>query len=157
MGLARADRDLPFTNAAAPAPDLDKVDRALTDGENTQNRWTTSSSSIDSRTATACTNVKAANIKIYTVRVIDGNATLLRNCATNPNMYYNVQQADQLNGVFSSIAQTLAKPAASRSRPIPRPSTVTLRRSTRSSRVEPRRVDGLGRSSFEARRRMCPV
>jgi hypothetical protein len=52
--------------------------------------------------------VKAANIKIYTVRVLDGNATLLQNCATNPNMYYNVQQAIQLNGVFTSIAQTLA-------------------------------------------------
>jgi uncharacterized protein YegL len=99
---------VPFTNAAAPAPDLDKVIVLLTDGENTQNRWTTSSSSIDSRTAVACTNVKNANIKLYTVRVIDGNATLLRNCATNTNMYYNVQQADQLNGVFSSIAQTLA-------------------------------------------------
>ena len=42
------------------------------------------------------------------MRVIDGDATLLRNCATKPNMYYNVQQADQLNGVFSSIAQKLA-------------------------------------------------
>ena len=99
---------VPFTNATAPAPDLDKVIVLVTDGENTQNRWTTSSSSIDARTAVACTNVKNANIKLYTVRVIDGNATLLRNCATNTNMYYNVQQADQLNGVFSSIAQTLA-------------------------------------------------
>jgi hypothetical protein len=42
------------------------------------------------------------------VRVIDGNANLLRNCATKPSMYYDVQQADQLSGVFSSIAQTLA-------------------------------------------------
>jgi Flp pilus assembly protein TadG len=100
--------NVPFTNAVAPAPDLDKVIILLTDGQNTQNRWTTSQSSIDARTAIACTNVKAANIKLYTVRVIDGNATLLRNCATNTNMYYNVQQADQLNGVFSSIAQTLA-------------------------------------------------
>ena len=73
----------------------------LTDGDNTQNRWTTSGSSIDARTALACTNAKAANIKIYTVRVIDGDATLLRNCATKPNMYYNVNQASQLNSVFS--------------------------------------------------------
>ena len=80
----------------------------LTDGDNTQNRWTTSGSSIDARTALACTNVKAANIKIYTVRVIDGDANLLRNCATKPNMYYNVNQASQLNSVFSSIAQNLA-------------------------------------------------
>ena len=56
----------------------------------------------------ACDNVKAANIKLYTVRVIDGNATLLQNCATKPEMYYDVQQASQLNSVFSSIAQNLA-------------------------------------------------
>ena len=49
-----------------------------------------------------------ANIKIYTVRVINGNATLLRNCATNPTMYYDVQQASELNSVFTSIAQKLA-------------------------------------------------
>ena len=40
--------------------------------------------------------------------MIDGDATLLRNCATKPNMYYNVNQASQLNSVFSSIAQNLA-------------------------------------------------
>jgi Mg-chelatase subunit ChlD len=100
--------NLPFTNAVEPTPDLDKVIVLLTDGDNTQNRWSTSSSSIDARMSAACTNAKAANIKIYTVRVIDGDATLLRNCATKPSMYYNVQQADQLNGVFSSIAQNLA-------------------------------------------------
>jgi hypothetical protein len=42
------------------------------------------------------------------VRVIDGNGTLLKNCATKPDMYYDVDQADQLNVVFKSIAQNLA-------------------------------------------------
>lgn len=100
--------NLPLPEGSAPAPDKDKVIILLTDGTNTQNRWTSSESSIDSRTATACTNVKAANIKIYTVRVIDGDATLLKNCASLPTMYYDVQQASQLNSVFTSIAQTLA-------------------------------------------------
>ena len=63
----------PF-NAPAPAPDLDKVIVLLTDGDNTQNRWT-SSAIVDRRAhQKACDNVKAANIKLYTVRVIDGNA-----------------------------------------------------------------------------------
>jgi Flp pilus assembly protein TadG len=97
----------PF-NAPAPEPDLDKVIVMLTDGLNTQNRWTTSESSIDGRTKKACDNIKAANIRVYTVRVIDGDATLLQNCATNTTMYFNVQQASQLNSVFSSIAQNLA-------------------------------------------------
>ena len=98
----------PMTQGSEPSPDKDKVIVLLTDGDNTQNRWTKTGSSIDARTALACTNAKAANIKIYTVRVIDGDATLLRNCATKPSMYYNVNQASQLNSVFTSIAQNLA-------------------------------------------------
>ena len=95
----------------------------LTDGDNTQNRWTTSGSSIDARTALACTNVKAANIKIYTVRVIDGDANLLRNCATKTNMYYNVNQASQLNSVFSLDRAEPGEPA-------PREVTVAGRRAS---------------------------
>ena len=97
----------PF-NAPVTAPDLDKVIILLTDGQNTQNRWSWSTSSIDARTQKVCDNAKAANIKVYTVRVIDGNATLLKNCATKPDMYFDVQQASQLNSVFASIAQNLA-------------------------------------------------
>jgi hypothetical protein len=96
----------PF-NAPAPAPDLEKVIILMTDGDNTQNRWTNSQTSIDTRTQKACDNAKAAGIKLYTVRVIAGNATLLKGCATNPDMYFDVQQASQLNTVFSAIAQKL--------------------------------------------------
>lgn len=101
-------QNLPLTEASAPTPDLDKVIVLLTDGENTQNRWTYSTSAIDARTAAACSNIKAANVKIYTVRVIDGNTTLLKSCASSPGMYYDVQDASQLNEVFASIAQNLA-------------------------------------------------
>jgi len=97
----------PFPEGAAPANDLDKVIVLLTDGDNTQNRWTSYTSSIDGRTAEICAQIKAAGIKLYTVRVIDGNATLLSNCATNAGMYYNVTSADQLNEVFASIAAQL--------------------------------------------------
>jgi len=97
----------PF-NAPAPESDLDKVIIILTDGENTQNRWTSTVKSIDARTEKVCQNIKDANIKMYTVRVIEGNVTLLKGCATKPAMYYDVQQADQLNSVFTSIAQNLA-------------------------------------------------
>jgi hypothetical protein len=97
----------PF-NAPPPAPDLDKVIIILTDGQNTQNRWTSSTSPIDSRTSKVCDNIKADNIKLYTVRVIDGNGTLLKNCATKPSMYYDVDQAVELDSVFGSIAQNLA-------------------------------------------------
>ena len=104
----------PLSEAAVPSPDLDKVIIVLTDGDNTQawknsnNTSITSQSAIDARTALVCTNIKAANIRLYTIRVINGNASLLRDCATNPNMYYDVQQASELNSVFSAIAQNLA-------------------------------------------------
>jgi Flp pilus assembly protein TadG len=98
---------VPF-NAPESATYLDRVIILLTDGTNTQNRWTLSSTSIDARTERACTNAKADSIKLYTVRVIDGNATLLRNCATTPDMYYDVQDASQLNATFTAIAQNLA-------------------------------------------------
>ncbi len=97
----------PF-NAAAPKNDLDKVIILLTDGDNTESHWSTSQKSIDDRTRRACNNVKAANIKLYTVRVINGNATLLRDCATKSDMYYDVQNASQLSAVFSTIAKNLA-------------------------------------------------
>ncbi len=114
LGLARAHQNAPLTEASAPKPDLDKVLIILTDGQNTEswknsnNTKVTSSTAIDDRTKLACTNIKAANIKIYAIRVIDGNATLLKKCATNPTMYYDVQNASQLNAVFSAIAQNLA-------------------------------------------------
>jgi Flp pilus assembly protein TadG len=104
----------PLSEAAAPAPDLDKVIIILTDGTNTEswknsnNTKVTSSTAIDDRTALACTNIKNANIKIYAVRVIDGNASLLQSCATSATMYFDVQSASQLNIVFAAIAQNLA-------------------------------------------------
>jgi Mg-chelatase subunit ChlD len=99
---------VPLTEATAPAPDLEKVIILLTDGDNTQNRFTSNSAQIDARTKKVCQNVKNAGIRLYTIRVINGNAALLSECATTPGMYFNVQQASQLNTVFSTIAQNLA-------------------------------------------------
>jgi Flp pilus assembly protein TadG len=111
IGMALAWQTLspvaPFS-APSAAPDLEKVIILLTDGDNTQNRWSSTASVIDARTQKVCDNAKADNIKIYTVRVIQGNATLLRNCATKPDMFYDVSQASQLDSVFSTIAQKLA-------------------------------------------------
>lgn len=104
----------PYAQAAAPASDLDKVIILLTDGDNTQS-WknsnsteVTSGSAINNRTKLACDNVRKAGIKVYAVRVIDGNANLLRSCATTADMYYDVQQAEDLNAVFAAIANSLA-------------------------------------------------
>ncbi len=113
IGLAWAWHSLtpgePLTEAATANADLSKYIILMTDGENTQNRWTSNTTSIDSRTSATCAAIKAAGIRIYTIRVIDGDATLLRNCASDPSMYFDVQNASQLSSVFNSIGATLAQ------------------------------------------------
>ena len=98
----------PFTQAQAVRPDIDKVMILLTDGLNTANRFTTNPSQIDARTAAVCDNIKKAKIKLFTVRVIEGNLNLLQGCASAPNMFYDVQVASQLKDVFTSIAASLS-------------------------------------------------
>ena len=97
--------NVPLSAAAPPAADLVKVMVFLTDGLNTQNRWTTEPAIIDARTQVICDNIKAGGVKIYTIRVVDGNAALLQSCASSPSMFYDVQQSSQMAQVFAEIAK----------------------------------------------------
>lgn len=105
-----------LSNAAAPdSKSLEKVMVYLTDGLNTYDRGgigTCNGSSacprVDVRSELVCAGIRNAGITVYTVRLIEGNATLLRNCATNPSMYYSVSTASELTNVFKSIAQALS-------------------------------------------------
>jgi Flp pilus assembly protein TadG len=98
----------PLQEGSVASDEIDKVIILLTDGTNTENRWSTSPSEIDARTKKVCDNVKAAKIKLYTVRVIEGNASLLQQCASKTDMYFNVTTASQLDGVFAAISKNLA-------------------------------------------------
>jgi hypothetical protein len=98
----------PFTQGQPVKPDTDKVLILLTDGLNTANRFTTAPSQIDARTAAVCDNIKQTSIRLFTVRVIEGNVALLQGCASAPNMFYDVQVASDLKGVFTSIAASLS-------------------------------------------------
>ncbi|TFF27129.1 VWA domain-containing protein [Jiella endophytica] len=88
-----------------------KVMIVLTDGNNTQNRWNGSSQSsqIDARTSLACTNAKAMDVELYTIRLIDGNETLLKNCATDTSHYFSVTSASQLTKTFQEIAERVLR------------------------------------------------
>jgi Flp pilus assembly protein TadG len=86
----------------------------LTDGDNTQNRWTYSRSAIDARARQACTNARDAGLRVYTIRVLNGSEQLLRDCASAPELYYNITNASQLTGVFRSIASDLGQLRISR-------------------------------------------
>ncbi|WAP67044.1 vWA domain-containing protein [Jiella pelagia] len=89
----------------------------LTDGENTENRWDNSSNSgaIDDRTKLACSNAKAIKnedgtvLELYTIRVIEGNDSLLKSCATDAGHYYSVTNANELSAVFQDIAERVKR------------------------------------------------
>lgn len=82
----------------------------MSDGLNTQNRWTSSESSIDAREAALCANVKADGVTLYTIHVNttgDPTSTVLQNCASSSDKFYTMTDASQLAGVFSQIASQL--------------------------------------------------
>lgn len=109
-GMATLTPGVPFPEARPfTTPRLSKYMILLTDGDNTQNRFTTNGSQIDARTTLACQTAKTAGIKVYTVRVINGDRTLLQNCATDPSMYYEVSSASQLTPVFQQIAREISQ------------------------------------------------
>lgn len=99
---------VPISAAAQSAPNLDRVIVFMTDGMNTQNRWSSNAAEIDARTKLVCNNIKSAGVKIYTIRVMDGNASLLQNCASDPSMYFEVSQANDMIAVFAKIASSVS-------------------------------------------------
>lgn len=68
----------------------------------------TRTAALDSRLSLVCTNMKAKNIEIYTIRVQAGSSTLLQNCATTRDNFYNVTDSKTLTSVFDSIAGQIA-------------------------------------------------
>jgi Flp pilus assembly protein TadG len=101
----------PFDNAAMPA-DGERAIVLLTDGLNTENRWSTDQATIDARTQKVCSNIKAAGITLYTIQVNTGGdptSTLLQNCASDPGKFYLLTKADQIVSTFNDIGSQLAK------------------------------------------------
>ncbi|MGA7714105.1 MAG: pilus assembly protein TadG-related protein [Rhizomicrobium sp.] len=87
----------------------------LSDGLNTQDRWTGNGSSEDSgtdaRMALACSNAKAAGVTIYTIFVdlngTQGNSTVLQNCATDSGKYFDLTTSGQIISTFNQIGQQI--------------------------------------------------
>jgi hypothetical protein len=84
-----------------------KVIILLTDGENTQNRFTSNQADIDARTKLACDNAKAEGITIYTVLVMEGTQSLLQGCASEVNKYFFLSSATGLVTAFNQIGTDL--------------------------------------------------
>jgi hypothetical protein len=65
---------------------------------------------MDQRLSTLCTNIKAAGIEIFTVRVEvnSGSSALLEQCASRPDMFYNVSNSSQLTAIFGQIGDKIS-------------------------------------------------
>lgn len=89
----------------------------LSDGLNTQDRWTgdgsDEDSGTDSRMSKVCTNAKAGGVTIYAVFVdiggTQGNSSVLQNCATDSNHYFDLTSASQITTAFNEIATQITQ------------------------------------------------
>jgi Flp pilus assembly protein TadG len=99
-------------NAPSLPTGTDQAIIMLTDGLNTENRWSTDQAQIDARTQMVCDNIKAASITIYTVQVNTGSdptSTLLQNCASDSGKFFLLTSADEMVATFTEIGTDLAK------------------------------------------------
>lgn len=104
----------PMSAAALPA-NTQQVIIILSDGLNTQNRWSGNgyqqSSEVDARMAKVCANAKAAGITIYAVYVdlngAQGNSSVLQSCATDTSKYYDLTSNSQIQSAFMDIGQQI--------------------------------------------------
>ena len=69
-------------------------------------------STLNAKTTTLCNNIKAQNIRLYTItfKLNDGGTkNLMRNCASKSSMYYDAASNTNLQTVFEDIAKGLSE------------------------------------------------
>jgi hypothetical protein len=84
----------------------------VSDGLNTQDRWTgdggNEDPSTDAREALVCQNIKAAGITVYSIYVdlngTQGNSAPLQNCASNSSDYFDLTTSGEIITAFNQIA-----------------------------------------------------
>jgi Flp pilus assembly protein TadG len=82
----------------------------LSDGLNTQNRWTTVPASIDTRMNLACSAAKTDGVVIYTLYVHvngGGSSTPLQNCASDSSKFYDLTSSAQIAAAFADITKKI--------------------------------------------------
>jgi len=107
---------VPFNAPAKDSANYEYKDAIvlLSDGLNTQNRFTTDPDEIDARQKILCANAKAApyNVTVYTVQVNtggDAESAVLKGCASGADKFYHIKSAGETASVFNSIGQSLAR------------------------------------------------
>ncbi|MFM9976282.1 MAG: pilus assembly protein TadG-related protein [Beijerinckiaceae bacterium] len=128
FGMATLSPNEPIGGGAAfGTADVDKYMIILTDGDNTRNRFTDrcgpggSAAAIDTRTTAMCDDIKSKSsrrdakgnpipdVRIFTIRVLEGNRAMLTNCATNASMYKEVNNASEIDAVFKDILREITR------------------------------------------------
>ena len=97
----------------------------MSDGLNTQNRWSSNQATIDKRMldpnnngAGTCANIKNSGVTLYTVQVNTGGdplSTLMQSCAggpdkfSDPSKFFMVTASNALGTVFNQIGTNLTQ------------------------------------------------
>ncbi|GGZ43039.1 TadE/TadG family type IV pilus assembly protein [Asticcacaulis endophyticus] len=91
----------------------------VTDGENTENRWWSvytgskysadGTALINARTEKACKAARDKGITVFVVRVMEGDSSLLKKCASKDEYYYDLSSASELNTALSSVFEAIKK------------------------------------------------
>ena len=121
VGLAWGWQSLSTTNApiAAPTKDANSVYRdyivLLSDGLNTQNRWSATQSDIDARQELLCQNIKADKtnpVTVFTIQVNisnkDPKSQVLQDCATAGN-FQMITSSTQTSDAFKNVLTQISK------------------------------------------------
>jgi Flp pilus assembly protein TadG len=104
-------------NAGTLPANTSQIAIIVSDGLNTQDRWSGDSNNqsppVDAREALVCTNMKAAGFIVYAVYVdlngTQGNSAPLQACASDPSKYFDLTTSGQiittLNAIGTQITQ----------------------------------------------------
>ena len=121
VGLAWGWQFVSTTNGpiAAPGKDANSIYKdfvvLLSDGLNTQNRWSTTQSSIDTRQELLCANIRndtANPVTVFSIQVNiankDAKSDVLQNCATAGN-FQMITNSDQTSDAFNNVLTQISK------------------------------------------------
>jgi Flp pilus assembly protein TadG len=88
----------------------------LSDGLNTQNRWTTTAGDIDTRQEKLCASIagdKTNPVTVFTIQVninnADAKSQVLQDCATKDGSFQMITTTDQTSDAFKNILTQISK------------------------------------------------
>jgi hypothetical protein len=84
----------------------------LSDGMNTQNRWSGSQSAIGAREQMTYDNAKVAGVTLYMTQVnigSDPTSTVMQNCASGADKFFLLTSAGEIVTAFNNIGTDLKR------------------------------------------------